>query len=49
MGRSNLRAKQDEGGYNLVDVTKDSIFFTTENRFRGRKKHGPQLKLRMWI
>ncbi|MDQ6610728.1 MAG: PQQ-binding-like beta-propeller repeat protein [Bacteroidota bacterium] len=28
MGRSNLRAKDAEGGYNLVDVTKDSITFT---------------------
>jgi len=28
MGRSNLRAKENEGGYNLVDVTKDSITFT---------------------
>jgi len=28
MGRSNLRAKAPEGGYNLVDVTKDSFFFT---------------------
>ncbi|HMK05695.1 MAG TPA: PQQ-binding-like beta-propeller repeat protein [Ferruginibacter sp.] len=28
MGRSNLRAKQTEGGYNLVDVRTDSILFT---------------------
>lgn len=28
MGRSNLRAKAPEGGYNLVDVTKDSFLFT---------------------
>jgi outer membrane protein assembly factor BamB/predicted phosphodiesterase len=28
MGRSNLRAKQTEGGYNLVDVRMDSIVFT---------------------
>lgn len=28
MGRSNLRAKQPTGGYNLVDVRKDSILFT---------------------
>lgn len=27
MGRSNLRAKETEGGYNLVDVRKDSILF----------------------
>lgn len=28
MGRSNLRAKATVGGYNLVDVTSDSILFT---------------------
>lgn len=28
MGRSNLRAKANEGGYNLVDVRMDSILFT---------------------
>jgi outer membrane protein assembly factor BamB/predicted phosphodiesterase len=28
MGRSNLRAKANEGGYNLVDVRTDSILFT---------------------
>ncbi|MDB5196378.1 MAG: metallophosphoesterase [Flaviaesturariibacter sp.] len=28
MGRSNLRAKATEGGYNLVDVRTDSILFT---------------------
>lgn len=28
MGRSNLRAKASEGGYNLVDVRQDSILFT---------------------
>lgn len=28
MGRSNLRAKAEEGGYNLVDVRPDSILFT---------------------
>lgn len=28
MGRSNLRAKADVGGYNLVDVRTDSIIFT---------------------
>lgn len=29
MGRSNLRAKDSIGGYNVVDMTKDSVFFTT--------------------
>lgn len=28
MGRSNLRAKANEGGYNLVDLRSDSILFT---------------------
>lgn len=28
MGRSNLRAKAAEGGYNLVDIRNDSVFFT---------------------
>lgn len=31
MGRSNLRAKAAEGGYNLVDVRSDSILFTERN------------------
>mgnify|MGYP003574970719 CR=1 FL=1 len=29
MGRSNLRAKDSIGGYNIVNMTKDSVFFTT--------------------
>lgn len=47
MGRSNLRAKAAEGGYNLVDVRKDSILFTerhplskVEKRWTG-VKNGP--------
>ncbi|OGU80961.1 MAG: hypothetical protein A2499_15445 [Stygiobacter sp. RIFOXYC12_FULL_38_8] len=28
MGRSNLRAKANLGGYNIVEVTKDSVFFS---------------------
>ena len=42
MGRSNLRAKELEGGYNLVDVRPDSVVFTerkplskSENRWAG--------------
>jgi outer membrane protein assembly factor BamB/calcineurin-like phosphoesterase family protein len=31
MGRSNLRAKAVEGGYNLVDVRTDSFLFTERN------------------
>jgi outer membrane protein assembly factor BamB/predicted phosphodiesterase len=33
MGRSNLRAKENEGGYNLVDVRTDSIIFTERKPF----------------
>ena len=39
MGRSNLRAKADVGGYNLVDVRSDSMIFTERrpgsDRYRG--------------
>ncbi|MGV3530143.1 MAG: PQQ-binding-like beta-propeller repeat protein [Flavisolibacter sp.] len=41
MGRSNLRAKEDEGGYNLVDVANDSIRF---NIRRPLSRKGPQWK-----
>lgn len=44
MGRSNLRARAAEGGYNLVDVKEDSILFTerkpvskTEKKWTGVK------------
>jgi outer membrane protein assembly factor BamB/predicted phosphodiesterase len=37
MGRSNLRAKDSIGGYNIVNMTKDSVFFTT------RKPNGEML------
>jgi outer membrane protein assembly factor BamB/predicted phosphodiesterase len=44
MGRSNLRAKENEGGYNLVDIRADSILFTvrrplskTERKWTGVK------------
>jgi outer membrane protein assembly factor BamB/predicted phosphodiesterase len=33
MGRSNLRAKEKEGGYNLVDVRTDSIVFIERKPF----------------
>jgi hypothetical protein len=46
MGRSNLRAKQDEGGYNLVDVTKDSIFFTTRKPVSGQEKTWTTIKIK---
>lgn len=29
MGRSNLRAKDSIGGYNIVNMTKDTVYFTT--------------------
>jgi len=38
MGRSNLRAKQKEGGYNLVDVRADSILFTERKPVSGEMK-----------
>jgi outer membrane protein assembly factor BamB len=40
MGRSNLRAKAETGGYNLVDVRTDSIIFT--------EKTTGQKKLKTW-
>jgi len=46
MGRSNLRAKQDEGGYNLVDVTKDSIFFTTRKPVSKQEKTWTTIKIK---
>lgn len=52
MGRSNLRAKENEGGYNLVDVRKDSILFTarrplskTERVWAGVKNESHQYDL----
>lgn len=36
MGRSNLRAKDSIGGYNIVNMTKDTVYFAT-------KKPGQQL------
>ncbi len=38
MGRSNLRAKQTEGGYNIVDVRTDSILFTERKPITGATK-----------
>jgi outer membrane protein assembly factor BamB/predicted phosphodiesterase len=38
MGRSNLRAKATEGGYNLVDVRMDSIVFTERKPVSGSEK-----------
>ncbi|GAA4326657.1 PQQ-binding-like beta-propeller repeat protein [Flaviaesturariibacter amylovorans] len=38
MGRSNLRAKEAEGGYNLVDVRTDSFLFTERRPLSGNEK-----------
>lgn len=38
MGRSNLRAKATEGGYNLVEVKSDSILFTERKPVSGNEK-----------
>ncbi|MEJ7828067.1 MAG: PQQ-binding-like beta-propeller repeat protein, partial [Segetibacter sp.] len=45
MGRSNLRAKQDEGGYNLVDVGTDSILFTIRKPISGELKKWTGVKV----
>lgn len=45
MGRSNLRAKAPEGGYNLVDVRMDSILFTERKPFTGSEKKWTGVKL----
>ena len=37
MGRSNLRAKQDTGGYNLVTISRDTMFYA--ERTPGGKTH----------
>ncbi len=38
MGRSNLRAKATEGGYNLVDWRNDSLIFTERKPVNGTEK-----------
>ena len=45
MGRSNLRAKQTEGGYNLVDVRSDSILFTERKPVSGQMKRWAGVKV----
>lgn len=44
MGRSNLRAKEDEGGYNLVDVHNDSIVFTVRRPVSGNERKWTSIK-----
>lgn len=46
MGRSNLRAKQPEGGYNVVDVRTDSILFTERKPVSGTMKNWAGVKLK---
>ncbi|MEO5783430.1 MAG: PQQ-binding-like beta-propeller repeat protein, partial [Ginsengibacter sp.] len=45
MGRSNLRAKQNEGGYNLVDVRTYSILFTERKPLTGDMKKWTGVKV----
>lgn len=44
MGRSNLRAKEVEGGYNLVGITKDSIIFTERKPVSRSEKKWAEVK-----
>ena len=44
MGRSNLRAKENEGGYNLVDVRSDSIVFIERKPFSKTEKECTAVK-----
>lgn len=45
MGRSNLRAKEKEGGYNLVDVRMDSILFTERKPLTKTEKQWTGVKI----
>lgn len=45
MGRSNLRAKDNEGGYNLVDVRNDSILFTVRRPVSGNERKWTGVKV----
>ena len=45
MGRSNLRAKANEGGYNLVDVRNDSVLFTERKPVSTAEKTWAGVKL----
>lgn len=48
MGRSNLRAKASEGGYNLVDLRADSIFFTERFPVSKKEKLWKKLPNQQW-
>ncbi len=45
MGRSNLRARESEGGYNLVDVNHDSILFTVRRSVSADEKKWTGVKV----
>ncbi len=45
MGRSNLRAKKEVGGYNHVEVTMDSILFSETNPISGDMKQWTGVKI----
>jgi len=45
MGRSNLRAKATEGGYNIVDVKKDSLIFTERKPVSKTEKSWTAVKI----
>ncbi len=45
MGRSNLRAKATEGGYNLVEWRNDSLIFTERKPVTGKEKHWTSVAL----
>ncbi|MBL7700704.1 MAG: PQQ-binding-like beta-propeller repeat protein [Ferruginibacter sp.] len=45
MGRSNLRARQTEGGYNLVSVRVDSILFAERKPVSGEMKNWAGVKV----
>ncbi len=45
MGRSNLRAKKEMGGYNFVDVRTDSILFSEVNPVSSEMKYWTAVKI----
>ncbi|MEO5944804.1 MAG: PQQ-binding-like beta-propeller repeat protein [Ferruginibacter sp.] len=45
MGRSNLRAKKEVGGYNIVTVTNDSILFNEVNALTAEMKEWTAVKI----
>lgn len=49
MGRSNLKAKETEGGYNLVDVSEDSIVFTERKPLSHQEKRWTGVALKRQV